>query len=141
MFRLHDDHGALVRRFYVLFEPPPIAMRSCETNAARSERSVPSPLHDTRGFLGAIHLRHDDAIGTEIERGFDGDLPCRRDAHQTRRAIADGLQNRLDIMRGERPVFAVDEQPVEADIRQNLGDRSIRQCYHRAQQCLTGLQA
>ena len=70
-----------------------------------------------------------------------GDFLGARYPHQARHAIADGLEDRQDLARLQRSVLAVDEEPVEADVGEDLGDGGQGERDHGADQGFGGPQA
>jgi hypothetical protein len=54
--------------------------------------------------------------------------------------MADSLEDILDIPNLDRPVFTIDEQPVEAGVSQYFSDCRRGQCEHSAVEGFSGEQ-
>ena len=90
-----------------------------KSDTASTKRWVASKLHNSFNLFDRINLWDDNPIGPEIQCLFDWRLLDRWNANERRGSITYRLQNGLEVPSFERPVFTVNEQPIEPQLQPN----------------------
>ena len=72
--------------------------------------------------------------GAQVEHFLDGDFVTGRDADDTGNPMTHGLQDAKNIGCIQRPVFAINKQPVEPCVGKDFCRGCRRQRHHRAKQ-------
>ncbi len=137
VFGLHNHSDVFVRRSDIFVEPKAITVCSSQSHTAGTDWRIASISDDLGHHFRSVRLRHDDSLRTQIQHPLDPPLVALRDSDNTRHSVTHSLKNPQDITGIERPVFCVDEQPVESGVRQNLCRRRSRQGDHCPKQLFT----
>ena len=94
--------------------------------------------HQPERLLRGVDLGDDDAGRADIQGLLGPDLLPGRDTQERRATGPDPLQEPQCAGALERPVFGIDEQPVETDLGQQFGDVGRWQTDECADQSIAG---
>ena len=108
---------------------PARCARNAAADAAHAARRIPHGRNEFARSLGRLHHRHQERLRADVEQLFDQRRFAGDDAYNRTHRIR---RQRLQLRENQRhvvwPMFAVDQQPIEARRRADLRRVRIRKC-------------
>ena len=119
---LHDDADLFVGRLEIIGNSAIAGRARAARDPAVAARRIARRPHGALGLLGVVDERNQQGLRADIERALDHHQIVPRHAHHRRgRAVRDRLQLRQQSRNLVRRVLAVEQQPVEAAVGDDLG--------------------
>src|SRR5262245_30958503 len=119
---LHQQADLAVGGLEIVLHPAIAAGARRGGDAADSRRRIAHGCHGTTGFLGILHVGHQDRLRADVEHALDQhSIVPRRPHNRGSGAARCGLQLREQARNLVGRVLAVEQDPIEAGIRHDLG--------------------